>query len=311
MKIDRVAVTGATSMLGASLIDECITQGIKVLAFVHRNSTNLYRIQKSPLVKIVECDLDEMETFDVGVERCDVMYHFAWGSTDKDIRDLPMPQLNSIKYCIDAVELAARLGCKKFVGSGSQAEYGINSELLTPETKVDPITSYGVAKFSAGKLCEKLCRIRNMVCIWPRIFSVYGPYMQDKSMLPYALIQFLKKEPANFTAATQNWEFLYQTDAAKMFIALGENVSESGVYLISSGESKVLKDFIYEIREVCDNDLECNFDASKNSGLMTLKSDPSKTFAVTGIKPSISFKEGISKMLDFMKLRIENGTLKI
>ena len=46
----KIAVTGATSMIGCALIRECITNGTQVLAVVRRGTKRLERLPASPLV---------------------------------------------------------------------------------------------------------------------------------------------------------------------------------------------------------------------------------------------------------------------
>lgn len=297
----RIALTGATSMLGASLIEECIKDNIEVLAFVHQGSSKLDRLPKSPLVKIAECDLCDMAAFDVGLERCDVFFHFAWGDTDKKVRDNPEPQLKNLEYAFDAVDLAARLGCKKFIGAGSQAEYGITSEIISEKTKCDPISSYGIAKFAAGKLCAKLCAQKNMICIWTRIFSVYGEYENPNSLISYLINCSLKGETAKVSAGLQKWEYLYQSDAARFFIAIGKKCNESKVLTLSSLDKRQLKDYVLEVQELTDGNLSLEFAPPSDIPMVTLDSDISALIHDTNIKPKVSFKEGVMKMIECCK----------
>ena len=145
-----LAITGATSMLGVATIKNCILKNISVLAFVRKGSSKIERLPSSPLVKIVECDLAQMKDFDVDKLSADVFIHFGWAFTDKTGRNDVSKQLENVQYTIDAVHLAKRLGCRKFVGAGSQAEYGTPNIILKADTPVNPLVPYGVAKYAAG-----------------------------------------------------------------------------------------------------------------------------------------------------------------
>ena len=46
----RVAITGATSMIGVALIEECIKHEIQVLAIIRKGSTRLSRLPKSSYI---------------------------------------------------------------------------------------------------------------------------------------------------------------------------------------------------------------------------------------------------------------------
>jgi nucleoside-diphosphate-sugar epimerase len=147
--INKIVITGATGMIGASLARCAVNEGIQILCIVRKNSEKLNNLPKSDLVKIEYCDIDQYSnlSFDTGY---DVFYHLAWDKTSGSSRDDVDIQTSNIQYTLDAIRLAKRLGCKKFVGVGSQAEYGIVTEPLKPETPVNPQSGYGIAKYTAG-----------------------------------------------------------------------------------------------------------------------------------------------------------------
>ena len=61
-------------------------------------------------------------------------------------------QNNNVKYALQAVKAAKELGCTRFVGAGSQAEYGRVEGTLTPDTPAFPENGYGIAKLCAGQM---------------------------------------------------------------------------------------------------------------------------------------------------------------
>lgn len=299
----RVVITGATSMIGVALVEECIRNGIEVLGIVRKKSSRLTRLPQSSLLQLYECDLEDLDSITDVQGTYDVLYHFAWDHTSKTDRDNPIFQEQNIKYTLDAVNLAKRLGCKKFVGAGSQAEYGRVDGIITPETPIAPLISYGVAKHAAGLLSRKLCDSYGLVCIWARIFSVYGRYDNEGTVLTYAIDRFIAGKAACFSAATQQWDYLHEKDAGKMFFLIGECADASKVYCIASGESKPLKDFILELSDVFGPAAECIFAEELSSQkLIGLQTNIDELVNDIGYKPLISFREGVNDMIQFRKL---------
>ena len=172
----KIIVTGATSMIGAALIEEAVQNGVEVYAVIRKNTKRRARLLESRLLHIVESSLDSLETVNTIPDSCDVFYHFAWAGTAKEEREHPFVQEQNIRYTLDAVKLAAECGCTKFVGAGSQAEYGRVDGPVSAVTRFAPETSYGAAKYASGIFSRKLCEKYHMVHIWGRIFSVYGRY---------------------------------------------------------------------------------------------------------------------------------------
>lgn len=293
----RIIITGATSMLGVALIEECVAHGIEVVALVRRNSSKTTVLPSSPFVTVIEADLNDLKS--IAYEKsCDVFYHFAWAATSKETRDDPQSHLKNVQYTLDAVELARRVGCKVFVGAGSQAEYGIYNGKLAPDTRVDPLSSYGIAKYGAGKFSRKLCDQYGMSHIWTRIFSVYGEHDSENTMIQYALRQFRAGKPAQFSAATQQWNYLYEADAGKIFYLLGEKGVPSGTYCVASEDTRPLKDFILEMQQVYGNGAQCVFAPPSNEKMVSLDPDITSLVEVIGWRPQTSFAEGIRKIIE-------------
>ena len=287
-------------MLGGALIQKCIAQGVEVIALLRKHSLNAGRVQRHPLIYPIEADLNNLQTIYLD-KPCDVFYHFAWDGTSKEVRNDPEKQLNNIYYSLNAVKLAYRLGCKVFIGAGSQAEYGICTERIFANTRVEPTSSYGIAKYAAGKLSRKLCDRYGMRHIWTRIFSVYGEHDSEQTMIKYALRQFREGQPAKFSAATQKWNYLYEKDAGKIFYLLGEKDVPSGTYCVASEDTRPLKEFILEMQQIYGNGAQCFFAPPSNEKTVSL--DPDITSLVEAIDwhPQTTFAEGIRKIISQME----------
>lgn len=293
----RIVITGATSMLGVALTEECIKNGVEVVAFVRKNSQKTARLPKSSLIHLIETELTDLKAACIDIP-CDVFYHFAWDGTSKTMRDDPETHLRNVQYTLDAIEFARRSGCRAFVGAGSQAEYGICTDRIFADTRVEPVSSYGISKYAAGKLARKLCERYGMNCIWTRIFSVYGEHESEQTMVKYALRQFRAERPATFSAATQKWNYLYEKDAGKIFYLLGEKDVPSGVYCVASRDTRPLKEFILEMKDIYGVSAECEFASSANTPMVSLDPDITGLVSAIGWEPQTTFAEGIKKIIE-------------
>ena len=299
----RVVVTGATSMIGAALVKECVENNCEVLAIVRSGTNKLKRLPQTPLLRLEYADLDSLEHVNnVDGQRYDIFYHFAWMHTEKGERDNPIVQEKNIRATLAAVKLANRLGCKKFIGAGSQAEYGKVTGVISEETRPEPILAYGMAKLSANYLSRKLCEQLEMQHIWGRIFSVYGKYDSEETLVSYAVNQFLKGETAKFSAATQMWNYLYESDAGKIFYLLGAKCNNGGIYCIANSESKKLRDYIEILRSEIGRECKCYFSSEDSDTSVSLNVDISKTVDAIGFCPQVSFEEGCREIIEHRKM---------
>ena len=76
--MERIVVTGATSMIGSALIEECIRHDVEVYAVVRMSSGKLGRLPKSEKIHLVDGSLDRLQMLPEQIpEKCDTFYHIA------------------------------------------------------------------------------------------------------------------------------------------------------------------------------------------------------------------------------------------
>ena len=297
----KAVVTGATGSVGHALIEKLVAEGVDVTVLYHRGSQRINTLLKHERIKTVCCSLDEIKNFVPNESDFDVFYHLAWAGTTGAARNDTGLQLKNIEYTLDAVELAKRMGCRKFIGAGSQAEYGLCDKPLTPKTPTFPFTGYGMAKLAAGQLSRLKCRQLGMDHSWIRILSVYGKYDAENSVIKTAIKKFTGNEDAEFSKGEQLWDFLNATDAANAFFLVGNDTQHNeSAYCLGSGKAAPLREYIETIHKLCKSSSKTDFGAipySENQ-VMFLQADISDLTRDTGFKPEISFEAGIKELLN-------------
>lgn len=302
----KIVLTGPTGSIGVALIEYCIKEEVEVYAICRKNSGRLGNIPKNPLVHIVECNLSEMNSLNSSdIPRCDVFYHFGWDATIGDGRNNMNLQLKNVQYTLDAVELAGRLGCRTFVGAGSQAEYGRFEGKLNGSVPTFPENGYGIAKLCAGQMSRIECEKRNMSHIWTRILSVYGPYDSDKTMIVTTIKKLLNGECPSLTKGEQKWDYLYSADAAKALYLLGEKGKHGKVYCIGSGTARMLIEYIKILRDKINPDAELGIGEIPygENQVMYLCADIQELVEDTGFAPEVPFEQGIENTIEWIKKR--------
>lgn len=300
----RAVVTGPTGAVGMALIKELADNGVVVTAVCREGSSRRAQIEESERVRVVECSLDNLNSLDKLIEdEQDAFYHLAWEGTYGESRNDVKLQNRNVDYTLDAVNAAYRLGCKVFVGAGSQAEYGRVEGELNGSVPTFPENGYGIGKLCAGQLSRIMCQQRGIRHIWARILSVYGPYDGRYTMISSTIGKLLDGHVPPLTKGEQEWDYLYSGDAARALRLLGEKGRDGGVYCLGSGQAEPLGEYIKILRDIAAPGAELGFGQVPygDKQVFFLKADISDLVRDTGYTPDTPFEEGIRKTIEWYK----------
>ena len=302
----RVVISGASGMIGATLIRQLVSAGAEVLAIVRPNSEKNTNLPEGELVQRVECDLSAFRKFpfDQVQGSYDTFYHFAWVGTFGASRNDVYLQHANIGYTLDAIWLAHELGCKTFIGVGSQAEYGPKDDVkLAPDTPTEPVTGYGITKLDAGRLGRLYAGQLDMRFIWARILSVYGPMDNPYTLVMSTIGKLLAGNEVHFTKGEQLWDFLYSEDAATAFRLIDEKGRNGAVYCLGSGKTVSLASAISKLCRMVRPDCHIGLgDLPYNENqVMYLCADIDTLQKDTGFSPATALEEGFAKTIAWYK----------
>ena len=300
----KAIITGPTGSIGIALINKLISENVEVVAVCRPGSARISRIPESDKVQIVECSLDEITNLiDMIDGGADVFYHFAWDGTFGNSRNDMRLQNNNVKYALDAVTVAKELGCSKFIGAGSQAEYGRVEGVLRPDTPAFPENGYGIAKLCAGQMTRIMCEQLGIEHVWTRILSIYGPYDGENTMIMSVISKLLKGEKPSLTPGGQMWDYLYSKDVANAFYLLGEKGKNGSIYCLGGGEARPLKEYVEILKDAIDEKLELGFGDVPygDKQVMHLCADITNLTEDTGFRPEVRFEDGIRETIEWVK----------
>lgn len=294
----RAVITGPTGEIGIALIQRLIREEIEVLAICRPGSGRRDLIPHSSYVKVVECDLSGLRDLTVPEAGYDTFYHFGWCASYGEERENLYLQNKNVQYELDAVNLAERLGCKKFIGAGTQAEYGRKDRPLTPDTDTKPETAYGAAKLCACHFSRLACERKGIINIWARICSVYGFGDGPNTLITYIMRQLERRQDIDLTPCEQMWDYLYAGDAAEAFYRMGMFAEEEKIYCVGSGQARPLYAYMQEVQRFAENKgiaSKINIGAKPygEKQMMYLCADISALERDTGFRPSTDFYQGL------------------
>ncbi|MCM1217605.1 MAG: NAD(P)-dependent oxidoreductase [Lachnospiraceae bacterium] len=299
----KVIVTGATSFIGMALIEKIRQdQQYGIIAVVAPDSLRKGNVPESDRVQIVESDMKDIDMIDVkDMDSVEIIYHIAWSSRFSNPRYNREGQLQNVDYLEKVIHLGRKVGCKKIMGIGSQAECGRVSEPITEATPNSPENAYAAAKCYAYERGMSLCEKYGIDFYWPRILSAYGPGDLRHTMIMSCLNAAVHKQKAEFTKCGQIWDYVYVGDVAEALIGIADRGVPGIKYTIASGQGKKLADYVAEIAEITDAPFLLEGIGKKeyiDGQVMYLVGDISRLRKDTGFHPATSFTKGICATLE-------------
>lgn len=309
--IHSAVITGPTGAVGNALVSVLLKNNITVYAavrpesarnrFLGENNTEAERKN----LHLVPCALSDYDALPEKIPSgADAFFHLAWVATTGAGRNDMDAQIENLRASVHAVRAAAKLGCRVFVGAGSQAEYGRFEGKLCPDTPCFPENGYGMAKLCAGEMTRAECAKCGLDHIWMRILSVYGPNDGEKSLIMTLIRKFLNGETPAVTKGEQKWDYLYSGDAGRALYLAAQSGRDGAVYPLGSGCARPLREYIETVRDAVDPGLPVGFGevpyAEKQ--VMHLEADISALREDCGFFPAVSFAEGIQNTIEWVKV---------
>lgn len=299
----NVIITGADGFVGSYTVTHFIKEGCNVLALDMGPEPR--RLQPSEQMTYMQCDITDIKGMLEKIEKgkYDTFVHFAWaGSAGEDRIDYNLQMQNALNT-VECMKAAKELGCTRFVCAGSIMEYEVEAAIHSQGSHPGMGYIYGMGKHIAHCMCKPVATNIGIDLLWPMITNAYGVGELSPRFVNTTLRKIINGEPLQFTAATQNYDFVYVSDVAQAFYKVALNGKPFCEYIIGSGNAQPLKKFIVEMVGSCGPDCTPLFGDVPFTGTDM----PLETFGINdivadcGFKPEVSFAEGSKMTMEWLK----------
>ena len=279
----RIILTGATSFLGAAAARAFLRRGHEVYAPVRSDSKNLAALPSGPGMHVLKGDLGKSEELAESLKKAflpgldgrglyafsdepPVCLHFGWSGVGVNGRMDPEIQAENVRNTLSFIRLLGKLGTRRFLFAGSQAEYGMTLERAAEEGLVTagktagplsfdeslpcrPVSEYGKGKLRVLKEGQEEAERLGIEYVHLRIFSVYGPGDHGTSLVQTCVKAAADKAPLTLGPCRQLWNYLYIDDFAMAAVLLSEYQRRlpHDIYNIGSRDTRPLREFAEEI----------------------------------------------------------------
>lgn len=317
--MSKILVTGSDGFIGSHLTEELVKQGYEVKAFVYYNSFNTWGwLDTLPgeimeHVEIFQGDIRDPNGVREAMKGCSAVFHlaaliaipFSYHSPDTYVD-------TNIKGTLNVLQAARDLGNIRTLVTSTSEVYG--TAQYVPIDEKHPYqgqSPYSATKIGADRLAESFYRAFELPVTIVRPFNTYGPRQSARAVIPTIITQLLAgKTQIKLGALSPTRDFNYVLDTANGFIkiyesdkTIGEEINIATQQEISIGElaEELIRQINPQAEIVCD-EIRLRPDKSEVNRLL---GSNEKILRMTDWKPQVTFEEGLSRTIQFLKENME------
>jgi len=299
---EKLLVTGAAGFLGFAVAQAAKAAGYEVFGIGRQDAPQRLKNGHFNYESIDLSDRQEVEAYLARVKP-EAIIHCAWTGISGSSRDQDI-QYGNIQATLSLVEIGAKYGLRKFIGVGSQAEYG-HYEGRIAETHVPaPMTLYGAAKLAAYTLTRQRARALSVDFAWLRLFAIYGPGDNPNWLIPSLIRALMQHQAPPMTEGIQKWDYLFIDDAAEAIMATLATTQVEGTYNLSSGSALAVRKIAESLRDTIAPDLALIFGTIPYgpNQIFHMEGDISRLSSATGWTPKTDLLAGLQKTIQHEKV---------
>ena len=296
-----IAITGASGFIGQHLLRHYLQEGAHVVAIVpHPEKIEQYKsFENLEIIKAGFEDFDKISTM-TNVKDIDIFYYLAWGGYGKATNDYTA-QTQNIKPLCDAVNEAAKMGCKRFLFSTSFSEYMVSEKETLSHTAGAHCNIYGAAKKAARVLAHATAAQRGIPFLSVAFANTFGVGDYSRRSTNLFVHKLLKGESLDLTEGIHLYDWNYIEDTISALILAGEKGLPDSVYYIGSNLRLPLKDIVSRVRDIICPEAEIRLGTYHEDFHVDYTSvDVNKLYRDTGYQPKWNFDDAVKKTAEWV-----------
>ena len=310
----KAIVTGATGFIGSSFVEYLIKKDIEVLALGRKkidqiSSTRLNKIKGAAYINLNMSDIsilgDALKDIDWEVGDDCVFFNLAWGG-ESGLSDMNIgAQMSNVEWSISALQTASKIGCSRFVHTGTMEEAFTKKYLELDYKKNNQYNRhviYSVAKISAKNALNIKASQLGLDFIYVLHSHVMGPDDDKNSFLQVTLQKLISGDELVFSTGEQYFDVISVSDCARGYYLICQNGKPGSEYWVGSGDPKRLKEYVERMYDLFPSGSEMQFGKLTYNDIILEKEVFSITNLVedTGYTPLMTYEQTVTELYNHL-----------
>jgi nucleoside-diphosphate-sugar epimerase len=207
----KLLIVGGSGFIGKSFINYCIKKKINIKILSTYSKNNLKINKKFTNIQQVKVDIIK-KNYNLNIIKKfkpDTVLYLTWVGipdfTKKNSEKNFTYAKNFLKLLLE------KINAKKLIVTGSCYEL---------DNKNKNTLYFVKAKKKLRDFCKKYCKVNSLSFYWARIFYVYGPLQNKRSLIPYIYFNLKENKSINIKNPFTFNDFIYIDDVIDVLIKL-------------------------------------------------------------------------------------------
>lgn len=248
----RAIITGSTGLIGSAVSKHLALQGYELICLgrkkLSKTEINSYLGENVTYLSLPMSEIaslpDRTEIKGWNGNGTALFYNFAWSGEKKLTDGKFSEQLDNAVNAAEAVRVAKKLGCAKFINSGSLEETFIEIFLNDREPNYySDQTNYGLAKLASRDMCKVVAYLERIDYVHTRISVPLSSNLAQGTYIAATLKNIIEGRPYQAPKSNQLYDLILIEDVVKAYQAVGEKGKNKSDYFIGTGLPVTLQQY--------------------------------------------------------------------
>jgi len=311
----QVLVTGGTSFIGSTLVDQLLDRGARIRVVDDLTSGRLENIQghlSNGKVEFIQADLREPGVTRLAMQGVQTVFHLAADHGGRGYVDLHQAGPAS-NFFLDGLIFAeaVRAGVEKVVFASSGCVYpnflqsDVKKEAYLTEDLTkgpnDADNTYGWAKLMGEFTLQAYAREGKIKSASCRYFTVYGPRgVENHAVIAMIARAFVGLDPFEVSGAgTQIRKWTYVDDIVSGTILAGEKIDDGTPVNLGTMERVQVSEAVKMVMEMTGHKAQIKLRRDMPTGPLNRVADNSLAKKLLGWEPKVMFRDGLQRTIDW------------
>ena len=298
-----VILTGGTGFVGSHILEKLLKLNKKVI-LLKRSFSNTWRIDEFiGNENLILKNIDKENLNDIFNQyNIECIFHLASNAQRGIDLDTITSMINSnITFPTKLLETSVNNNVKFFINTGSVYEYQLNQPPISERTKIKPFNLYASTKIAFEDILKFYSNDYDLNCSTLKLFTPYGPKDNENKIIPYLIINSIKKENILVKSPNKTLDLIYVDDVVDCYISLMNNILKFKKYEtfnVGTGIGTSIKDVLELIEHNVGKNNNVNFGDLEDHQVWCTNNKIKKKL---NCNPKIKLNEGIKITINYYK----------